>query len=350
MMSTLPPWRLTLRTWIALLALGLALWAIISYAELILEILGVFFGALLFSLAIRPFADALARRHIPRGITVFGVYLGMAGVLILLSGLLVPIISAEVTLLQTQGPNLIQQALSHIAAVPLLKQLLPSTTAVGQQLDSLLSPLVNAVTGLGGFALDLLIVLILAYFFATDVGLSESLLQRWLPQSYQPRARLAVVGLRNRLTRWVWARVAVALYFGLTFGLGLTLLRIPFALTIGLVGGVLEIIPYFGSTVGLILALLSALTGQPLEALWVAIYFVIIVEVKSHIIEPAFYGRAIGLHPAAVLVALLAGLKAAGIVGVLFAVPVAVVSITFLEEIQAATTAPPDHPNTDPPG
>jgi predicted PurR-regulated permease PerM len=121
-------------------------------------------------------------------------------------------------------------------------------------------------------------------------------------------------------------------------------LKIPFALTIGPVGGVLEIIPYFGSAVGLILALLSALTGQPLQALWVTIYFAIIVELEGHIIEPAFYGRAIGMHPAAVLVALLAGLKAGGIVGVLFAVPVVVVSITFLEEIQAVTATTADHP------
>jgi predicted PurR-regulated permease PerM len=87
-MPTPPPWRLSLQAWIALLALGLALWLTITYAGLLLEVIWVLFGAFLLSLAICPLADALTRWHIPRGVTVLGVYAGLGGVLALLGSLL----------------------------------------------------------------------------------------------------------------------------------------------------------------------------------------------------------------------------------------------------------------------
>jgi predicted PurR-regulated permease PerM len=119
---TPPPWRISLQAWIGLLALGLGLWLTITYAGLLLEVAWVLFGALLLTLAIRPLADALVRWHIPRGLTVLGVYAGLGGALVLLGDLLEPVISAEVARLQAQGPALLQEALSRVATTPLLGQ------------------------------------------------------------------------------------------------------------------------------------------------------------------------------------------------------------------------------------
>jgi predicted PurR-regulated permease PerM len=130
----------------------------------------------------------------------------------------------------------------------------------------------------------------------------------------------------------MWAQVGIALYFVVTFSTGLALLGVPFAFTIGLVGGILEIIPYLGGVVAVFSAMLSALTVRPLLAVWVLVLYLVVTELESHVIAPTFYGRAIGLHPAIVLVALLVGVKAGGIVGVLFAVPVAVVLAALLGE------------------
>jgi predicted PurR-regulated permease PerM len=66
-------------------------------------------------------------------------------------------------------------------------------------------------------------------------------------------------------------------------------------------------------------------------------FYIIVAQAQSHLVAPTFYGRAVHLHPAAILVALLIGLRARGIVGVFFAVPIAVVLITLLQEWQAAS-------------
>jgi predicted PurR-regulated permease PerM len=336
--------RISLRTWVGLLALGLALWLIITNGSLLLEVTWVLFASLLLSLAIRPLADFLGRRRIPRGITVLVIYLAVGALLALLGDLLVPVISTEVSRLQSSGPQLIQAAISRISAIPLLGPLIPSATTVAQtlsqRLDLLVSTAFSAVAGLGGLLLDVLLIVILTYFLVSDSNLSDGLVERWVPIHHQLRVRAVWLGLRTRLTRWLWAQLAIASYFALVFSVGLRLLNVPFAFTIGLVGGVLEVIPYFGGAIALSLAVLSALTVEPLLALWVAIYYVVVVEVESHLVAPAFYGRVMGLHPAVVLFSLVVGAKAAGLLGVLFAVPVTVVLAAVLREARRVLSAP----------
>ena len=161
-----------------------------------------------------------------------------------------------------------------------------------------------------------------------------------MPLRYQPRGRLIVARVRQRLTRWIWAQAVIALYFAVAFSAGLAVMRVRFAFIIGLVGGVLEIVPYLGGAVALSLALLSALTVDPLRAVWVACFYLVVVEIESHIIAPALYGRIMGLHPALILITLLIGAKTLGILGVFLAVPIAVVLTTLLQEVSATHRQP----------
>jgi predicted PurR-regulated permease PerM len=330
------PWRLSLQAWLGLLGLGLAMWLIISYASLLAQVLWVLFGALLVSLSIRPLADALARRRIPRGVTVVGVYLGIALFLSLVGTLLAPTVSTEVARLKTNGPALLDKAAAQIAAAPLLGKLMPSTSVLlqnlGQRLDVVVQGAIGAVASLGSMALDALVMLVVAFFLASDTTLGDRIQRNWLPRRYQSEIGEAWGRLRTRLARWVWAQIGIAIYFAVVFSVGLAVLGVPFAFTIGLVGGILEVIPYLGGLVALFFAVISALTVQPLLAVWVIIYYLVVTELESHVVAPAFYGRIMGLHPASVLLALLVGAKAGGIPGVLFAVPVAVVLAAVVQE------------------
>jgi len=331
-------WRISFQGWISLLALGLAFLVIYTFSGLIEEITGVVFGAILLSLAIRPLADILEHRHIPRGIAVVIVYIGLGGIFALMGILLVPVVNTEVARLQVLSPNLSQSIVAHIESIPFINRLIPSTSSLSstlsQDLSTLANTLISALTGVGGFALNTVIVLILAYFLTSEKKPYEQLFVSWLPAKYQPEVRPAIERLEWRLSRWVWAQLAIALYFSLVFSVGLRLLGVPFAFTIGLVGGVLEIIPYVGGIIALILALLSALTVNPILLLWVFIYYAVVVEIESHFIAPTFYGRITGIHPGIVLLALLIGGKAGGVIGLLYAVPITLVILTILHEIR----------------
>ena len=328
--------KITLRTWVGLLALGVALWLIVTQAELILEMIWVLLGALLVGLTIRSVADFLARWRIPRGLVVLGVYLVVVALFVLLGALLVPVVSAEVSQLQANGPALLQRAFSQVTAIPVVKNALPSGDTLVQSLVQRMGTVVNtvagAVAGLGTLAVDVLVVLIIGYFFAADADLFDRLSARWIPQHHRARIRPVVAHLQRQLTRWVWARLIVAVYFGVVSGVGLALFGMPFALTISLVGAVLEIVPYLGSA-AVLLAAVSALTVRPISVLWTVLFYVVVIEIKGHVIEPALYGRAMGLHPGVVLVALVVGLKVGGVIGVLFAIPVTVVLVAVLDQV-----------------
>lgn len=336
--SDTPACRLNFGAAVSLLILGLVFWLTVKYAGLLVEIGLVVFGAILLSIAARPLVDALARRRIPRGVTMLGIYAALFIAVAVLAGLLFPVIRSEITLLQTKGPTLYRSAISRIAATP-LGNLLPSSdsaaSSLTQHLDSVLAHAVSTITDVTKVAVDVLVVLVLAFFFTTDVGLGTRALEAWVPSAHRERIATAVEHLRFRLTRWIWAQMGIALYFAVVFSIGLSLLNIPFAVTIGVVGGVLELVPYLGGAVAVTLAVLSALTVDPVLVIWVILFHIVVVEVEAHIVAPAVYGRVTGLHPAGVLIALLIGAKAMGLVGVLFAVPAAVVLLAVMQEIRS---------------
>jgi predicted PurR-regulated permease PerM len=338
-------WRLGWQTWLGLLALGLVWWLITTYFGLITEMIRLVFAAFLISLAIRPLADTLAHWRIPRGITVLAVYVVLIGFFLLMGALLIPVIGAEVDKLRTDGPGLIQQALGRIANNRILNKWMPSIDTVSQnlsqRLDSFVQTVVTTVTRVGAFALELFIVLILSYFFVTETHLEERLLLVWFPPAYRGRVHAIASHLHYRLTRWVWAQLGIAVYLAVIFSTGLALLGVPFALTIGVVGGALEIVPYLGGIVAWLLAILSAITVNPILVVWITLFYLAVVEIETHILAPALFGRVTGIHPAVVLVALIIGAKTGGIIGVLFAVPVALVLITLVQETRTTLVEVP---------
>lgn len=323
------------QAWLALLALGLALWLIVSQIALILELGWVLLGAVLLSLAIRPLADKSQIWHIPRGVMTIGTYIAIMGILTLVGNLVVPIVRAEITQLQQTSPQLWSQIQGQLAKTP-LTQLLPSTDSliqsIGQQLGNVAVTAFGTVTTVSDLLLDIFFLFVLAYFFVTDPEWGSRLLLSWLPASQQPHASQIVGDISHQLTRWIWAQIGMGFYFGLVFTLGLTILHIPFALSIGMVGGLLEFIPYLGGLVAAVLAILSALTISSAAVLWVIALYSLVAVVEGHVVAPILYGRAIGLRSAVVLVALFIGAKAAGVLGVFFAVPVTVIVTAILQE------------------
>lgn len=338
-------WRISLQAWLALLGLGLTLWLAVAYLPDILTIGWVLFGAILLSLALRPLANRLSRYHIPRGVTVFAVYMAGAGLLVGLGYLLSPIIKQEVTYLQNNGSNQLQTALTRLANTPLARWIPTSDSMaqnLSQRLDTIITGAVGTLAGVSSLILEMGVVFILAYFLVVGDGRwSERVVLTWLPPSRQGHVQEILDHTRERLSRWAVAQLAVGLFFVVTFSIGLSLLGVPFALTIGVVSGLLSLIPipYLGTLVATVLTAVTAASGNPWQILWVGIYTLLVSSFEAHILLPILYGRAVGLDSAVVLIALLAGVKMGGIVGIFFAVPAAVIAMTILQEIQEVTTS-----------
>lgn len=120
---------------------------------------------------------------------------------------------------------------------------------------------------------------------------------------------------------------AFSLYF-----IGLSILGIPYALTLALLGGILEMVPYAGPTMASIPAILLGFLVSPLLGAAVIFLFIGIQQVQNHIIAPQVMRHTVGLNPVAVVLSLLIGAKLAGIAGVLLAVPSAAAVSVFVDE------------------
>jgi predicted PurR-regulated permease PerM len=107
--------------------------------------------------------------------------------------------------------------------------------------------------------------------------------------------------------------------------LSLVIIGVPFALILGLIAGVFEVLPYVGPILGAIPAVIVALLTDPGKALWVVIAFIAIQQVENLLLVPRVAGKSVKLHPALVMVVLVIGNQLAGFWGMLMAVPVTAV-------------------------
>ncbi len=298
------------------------------------------FAAVAIAAAISPVAARLQRRHIPRGVTVVGVYLLVLAVLGGVVALLVPLIADEVTALQQQLPTY-QQQLQHFVAQysPSAAQRLFSGSLANSAVDNL-SGFLNRLPGylltVSGGIVQLFVVLVLAYFMAAEEDFADRLVRRFVRPRYRPRASRLLATAGHSLGRWALGALLLALYFGIVFGVGLSVMGIPYALTLGAVGAVLEVIPYVGGLITVVLAVLAAGTKG---LLWIGIvigWYAVVAELEAHIVHPWLVGKVVHLHPMVIALALFVGGEGFGFLGLLLAVPFALMVKVALDEFYPA--------------
>jgi predicted PurR-regulated permease PerM len=120
---------------------------------------------------------------------------------------------------------------------------------------------------------------------------------------------------------------------GLLTWIGLTIIGVPSALTLALVAAILEFVPFIGPIVAAVPALLLAFAQSPETAIWVAILFFGIQQFEGNILEPLVQQRAVSIPPAVLLFAIVAGGLLFGIIGILFAGPLTVVSYVLVKRL-----------------
>jgi predicted PurR-regulated permease PerM len=321
--------------------LALALWVVFKNLTLISEVMAMLFGAMLLALGLEPLVSRMVRRGIPRTVSVLLIYFLLIGVLIGTVGLLLPLFRAELSTLQSQGPALWNSISSTLSSTPVIGRLLPSpgdaANALSQRIDTLLQGVIGALGSIGNAGLDIAVVFLLAYFLVVSKEDFRVEFAKWIPSTWHADIHRISARLLDGLGRWVRAQPLVMLYFGVGFSASLALMGVPFAMAIGLIGGILSVVPFLGAFAASFLAVLSALTIKPALALWVLLIFIAWTELEVHLIAPALFGRALKLHPAIVLLAMFVGTKAAGLVGLLFSVPLAVVIVIILDELRSSS-------------
>ena len=291
----------------------------------------MFFTALIIAAAVLPAARWGERYRIPRGATVFGVYVGVIGVFTLMGRLVWPALSEQWTQFTEQLPKLIDNARAWLGNVDYwLAQWgasLPQPKAdnvgglAGALASALLGNVLRATTGAVGAVVEVLAVLVVAAYLVIDSrGIGHTLVTL-LPREHRPTAARLAPSVLDRIGGYVRGQLVSSFFVGVLIAVALSLLGVKYALLIGAVAAVLNIVPFVGATVAAVLAILSALSEGFVLAALALVVMLGCQTVEAKLLAPYFVGRATGLHALAVLLALLAGFRLGGLIGGLVAVP-----------------------------
>lgn len=186
--------------------------------------------------------------------------------------------------------------------------------------------------------LDLLLIPFFVYYLLADYSAMRAHLDRLIPPRHHAVASTLISQINFVISSYVRNQLVIALVMGVFYAIGFAVARVPLALSIGLVSGLLNFIPYLGTLTGLALSLsFVALDGGGIaRILGVVAVFIIVQSVEGYYLTPKLLGGSLNLHPMWVLIGLMIGGSLFGILGIILAVPViaiAKVALDFLEEL-----------------
>jgi len=141
------------------------------------------------------------------------------------------------------------------------------------------------------------------------------------PAGRRPRVREILFKMYKAVQRWFLGQLVSMFIIGLLFTIGLFIIGVPFALLLGLLSGLLAFVPFVGALISIIPPVLLALVDNPVKALWVLVAYSVVQFVEGNIVQPVVMSRAVSLHPAVIVFAILIMGTLFGFVGLFFAIP-----------------------------
>lgn len=144
-----------------------------------------------------------------------------------------------------------------------------------------------------------------------------------LPPESRPRWEGIAHGIYRTVGGYVSGNLFISLIAGVATTLLLLALGVPYALALGLVVAILDLIPLAGATLGAIIVTLIGLTESVTTGIVLAVYFTVYQQLENHVLQPVIYGHTVRLSPLAILISVLVGAEVAGVLGALAAIPIA---------------------------
>lgn len=315
--------------------IGFAL--LIRYNPIIRSVLFAILFAVVMAYVLNPVVDWLVKKGIRRNLAILLIYIVIAGVLIFLFVLVLPRTIEETTKflralpgLLTTGTNnflrfLDQQFGSMLNLQEVTERVNQMITDSIGVIQSALFNFAGSVTGYLGSLftriIGVVIFPIITFYFLNDKETFGQSVVRLIPAERKQGLFAMAKDIDVSLSEFVRGRLLMAVFVGVTTTIFLFIFNIEFAIVIGLITGIADIIPYIGPFLGFLPAVLLALMQGPMAALRIAIVFVLIQWVENNILGPKLLGDSTGLHPFVVLMCLVIGGSLFGFIGMIFSVP-----------------------------
>lgn len=293
--------------------------------------------ALTLASAIAPVAEWAEKKKIPRMITVIVIYIITALVYAFLAVSLLPTIAEQGLKLYENLPGYTNKLVTwYHSALNLAGD---NANAITVNVDDmrglatkLLQKTLNMTAGFAGLIANTILTLFLTAYFVVEAKKIIPTMLTWIPPKARTKLSPLLVPLESRLGGYVRGQLLVALAVSIILVTGFSLIGLKYALVLGLVAGLLNLVPYVGSMVATIGAIIVGFNQAPVMALYVLAIYGVEQWIESSFLVPHLLGQHVSLHPLIVLLAILCGATLFGIAGALVAIPVTSGALLLAEE------------------
>lgn len=316
---------------VAFVLLGVA--ALVKVVLMSERVLVWIFVSMLLALALNPAVEALLRRGVRRrGVAAALVYLWVAAFIAGVGALIIPTLVQQVSDFIQAVPQYVSELTAGRGPLGFLEDRYDVVERVQKAVDGN-GAATTSLAGGASAALDVtrgvatFVVGVITITFLTLFMLLEG--PRWitrtiemLPARMRLEARSIADDVYHLIGRYVTGNLLISLIAGTVTTIVLVALGVPYALALGLLVAVLDLIPLAGATLGAIVVTLVAFSDSATAGIVVLVFTIVYQQLENHLIQPIVYGRTIALSPLAILVSVLIGAEVAGVLGALVAIPI----------------------------
>ena len=291
------------------------------------ESLIILFLAIIISSALDRPVSYLQEKKIPRILGTLFIFLAALIILAMLLYTFIPIAIFEFQNLLEGLKNIELPVLGNLDISHFI-QLDKYAGSLGNFANALFSGSVSLFNFIGIIFGNLVLIIatfVLSFYLTVDQFGVEKFLRTILPINYEDYVIEIYFRARKKIGQWLQGQVFLMLIVGVITSVGLWLLGVKYALVLGILAGLLEIVPMVGPIFSGAIAFLVAVPQSLTLGMYVILLFMLIQQAEGHLLVPLVMRKAVGINPVVVVVALLAGWDIAGVLGAILAVPVAVI-------------------------
>ena len=280
----------------------------------------------------------LQNRRVPRFLGVLFIYLLFFLLLASVIALVFPPLAEQIRQLSSNFPGILDKINLNLeewrSGYQIEGNLGSFLSQIGNKISESTASVFSTIVGLFGGILSAAVILVISFYLTVQEKGIKKFFISLTPQNHQQYVSGLIERIEVKMGGWLRGQLLIMLIVGLLVYLGLALLGVKYALTLALIAGILEIVPYLGPILAAVPAVILAFLQAPLLGLLAFILYVVVQQLENYIIFPQVMKKTVGLNPIIIIIVMLVGAKLAGVLGIVLAVPLTAAVTEFLKDIK----------------
>jgi predicted PurR-regulated permease PerM len=300
----------------------------IYFLWVVRDLLFSLFLAFIIMSALKPAAEFLVEKKIPRNVSVIIVFILFILAIITLFLIIIPPIVNESVRLVSNIPDILEEVENTLPNVGEVVNLERSA----EYLPDATNQVVIFLGGVLSNTFFLVATFFFSFYFLIEENLVKRVLNKYLNEENAHKVTNIIIKAEKRMSAWFWGELTLMTVVGVFSYIGFLIIGLKFALPLAVLAGILEVVPNIGPIIAAIPAILIGLSQSYMTASFALVLSIIIQQLENTLIVPQIMKRAVGINPIITLLVLFVGGRIGGVIGFLLSIPIFLFVETIITE------------------